>query len=101
MRRLKLQQQLRNMLSAARHSCISQEFCHNILLKLLFKENKIDVGRLKEALVDDPDEMFQLADLLDGVSVDGVDISTESVSPGRYRTWDNVLIGKSRVCSGL
>lgn len=48
-----------------------------------FKENKIGVGCLKEALVDDPDEMFQLADLLDGVSVDGVDISTESHSPGR------------------
>lgn len=43
--------------------------------------SKIGVGRLKEALVDDPDEMFQLADLLDGVSVDGVDISTETPSP--------------------
>lgn len=51
-----------------------------------FEENKIGVGRLREALVDDPDEMFQLADLLDGVSVDGVDISTESHSPGRYNT---------------
>lgn len=40
---------------------------------------------MKEALVDDPDEMFQLADLLDGVSVDGVDISTESDSPGRTK----------------
>lgn len=35
--------------------------------------------------MDDPDEMFQLADLLDGVSVDGVDIATESHSPGRYK----------------
>lgn len=47
--------------------------------------------------MDDPDEMFQLADLLDGVSVDGVDISTESNSPGRHTTKENVPTEKSRV----
>ncbi|XP_075874884.1 FERM domain-containing protein 6 [Nelusetta ayraudi] len=46
-----------------------------------WQERVNKIGVLKEALVDDPDEMFQLADLLDGVSVDGVDISTESHSP--------------------
>uniref|UniRef100_A0A3Q3F9W2 FERM domain containing 1 n=1 Tax=Labrus bergylta TaxID=56723 RepID=A0A3Q3F9W2_9LABR len=36
----------------------------------------------KEVLVDDPDEMFQLADLLDGVSVDCSVLSSETCSPG-------------------
>lgn len=54
-----------------------------------------------EAHVDDPDEMFQLADLLDGVSVDGVDISTESQTPG-INSWlfnikDNVPTETSRL----
>lgn len=35
----------------------------------------------KEALVDDPDEMFQLADLLEGVSVDCAELSLETHSP--------------------
>ncbi|KAM3606937.1 uncharacterized protein V6R79_026059 [Siganus canaliculatus] len=43
------------------------------------EEIKINVVSPKEALVDDPDEMFQLADLLEGVSVDCADIS--SVTP--------------------
>nr|XP_046257208.1 FERM domain-containing protein 6 [Scatophagus argus]XP_046257209.1 FERM domain-containing protein 6 [Scatophagus argus] len=34
----------------------------------------------KEALVDDPDEMFQLADLLEGVSVDCGELSSETHS---------------------
>lgn len=32
--------------------------------------------------MDDPDEMFQLADLLKGVSVDCAELSSESHSPG-------------------
>ena len=36
----------------------------------------------KEALVDDPDEMFLLADLLEGVSVDCADLSSETLLPG-------------------
>uniref|UniRef100_A0A3Q3W1Y6 FERM domain-containing protein n=1 Tax=Mola mola TaxID=94237 RepID=A0A3Q3W1Y6_MOLML len=36
----------------------------------------------EEALVDDPDEMFLLADLLEGVSVDCADLSSETLLPG-------------------
>lgn len=32
--------------------------------------------------MDDPDEMFQLADLLEGVSVDCAEFSSEARSPG-------------------
>lgn len=32
--------------------------------------------------MDDPDEMFQLADLLEGVSVDCAELSPETHSPG-------------------
>lgn len=41
------------------------------------------VGSPKEVLVDDPDEMFQLADLLEGVSVDCAELSSETHTPGR------------------
>ncbi|KAL3050203.1 hypothetical protein OYC64_012275 [Pagothenia borchgrevinki] len=40
------------------------------------EENKINIGSPEEVLVDDPYEMFQLADLLDGVSVDCSDLSS-------------------------
>lgn len=53
-----------------------------MFFKTSFKEIKISVGSPKEALVDDPDEMFQLADLLDGVSVDCAEISSETLSSG-------------------
>lgn len=52
------------------------------LLKLFFPEIKTNVGSPKEVLVDDPDEMFQLADLLEGVSVDCAEFSSETRSPG-------------------
>lgn len=42
----------------------------------------IKPGSLKEFLVDDPDEMFQLADLLEGVSVDCPEISSNICSAG-------------------
>lgn len=45
------------------------------------QEIKTNVGSPKEVLVDDPDEMFQLADLLEGVSVDCADLSSETHSP--------------------
>lgn len=55
------------------------------LFMLCFPEIKTNVGNTKEALVDDPDEMFQLADLLEGVSVDCAELSSETHSPGiRY-----------------
>lgn len=53
-----------------------------MFFKISFKEIKIIVGSPKEALVDDPDEMFQLADLLEGVSVDCAEISSETLCPG-------------------
>ncbi|XP_040906620.1 FERM domain-containing protein 6 isoform X1 [Toxotes jaculatrix] len=43
-------------------------------------EIKTNVGAPKEVLVDDPDEMFQLADLLEGVSVDCAELSLDSHS---------------------
>ncbi|XP_069000979.1 FERM domain-containing protein 6 [Embiotoca jacksoni] len=45
------------------------------------EENKTSVGSPEEVLVDDPDEMFQLADLLEGVSVDCAGLSSETHSP--------------------
>ncbi|XP_067379233.1 FERM domain-containing protein 6 isoform X1 [Channa argus] len=45
------------------------------------EEIRTTVGSPKEFLVDDPDEMFQLADLLEGVSVDCVEQSSETHSP--------------------
>ncbi|XP_037637563.1 FERM domain-containing protein 6 [Sebastes umbrosus] len=45
------------------------------------EEVKTNIGSPQEVLVDDPDEMFQLADLLQGVSVDCSDLSSESRSP--------------------
>lgn len=46
------------------------------------EEIKTSVESPKEALVDDPDEMFQLADLLEGVSVDcAAELSSETQSP--------------------
>ncbi|XP_019950098.2 FERM domain-containing protein 6 isoform X1 [Paralichthys olivaceus] len=41
---------------------------------------KTNVGSPLEALVDDPDEMFQLADLLDGVSVDCAEVPSDTHS---------------------
>ncbi|TNN62942.1 FERM domain-containing protein 6 [Liparis tanakae] len=45
------------------------------------EEIKNNIGSPKEVLVDDPDEMFQLADLLEGLSVDISELSSESCSP--------------------
>lgn len=44
------------------------------------EELKTNIGSPKEVLVDDPNEMFQLADLLEGVSVDCSEISSETHS---------------------
>ncbi|KAM8860135.1 FERM domain-containing protein 6 isoform 2-T2 [Spinachia spinachia] len=44
------------------------------------EEIKGDVGSPKGVLVDYPDEMFQLADLLEGVSVDCSELSSETLS---------------------
>ncbi|GLD66761.1 FERM domain-containing protein 6-like protein, partial [Lates japonicus] len=44
------------------------------------EETKTNVGSPKEVLVDDPYEMFQLADLLEGVSVDCTELSIDSNS---------------------
>ncbi|XP_022618386.1 FERM domain-containing protein 6-like isoform X2 [Seriola dumerili] len=44
------------------------------------EELKINVGSPKDVLVDDPDEMFQLADLLEGVSVDCAELSLDTHS---------------------
>ncbi|XP_028279863.1 FERM domain-containing protein 6 [Parambassis ranga] len=45
------------------------------------EENKTKDGSPQEVLVDDPDEMFQLADLLEGVSVDCSEVCSEAPSP--------------------
>ncbi|XP_042358654.1 FERM domain-containing protein 6 isoform X2 [Plectropomus leopardus] len=45
------------------------------------EEIKTNIGSPKEVLVDDPYEMFQLADLLEGVSVDCSELSSETHSP--------------------
>lgn len=50
------------------------------LLKPFSLETKTNVGSPKEVLVDDPYEMFQLADLLEGVSVDCTDLPIDSNS---------------------
>lgn len=47
-----------------------------------FSEIKTSIGSPKEFLVDDPDEMFPLADLLEGVSVDCAELSSETCSTG-------------------
>ena len=47
-----------------------------------------NVGSPKGVLVDDPDEMFQLADLLEGVSVDCAELSSDTYSTGI----DNVTV---------
>ncbi|KAM9345349.1 FERM domain-containing protein 6 isoform 2-T2 [Symphorus nematophorus] len=54
------------------------------------EDSKTSVESPKEVLVDDPYEMFQLADLLEGVSVDCAELSSEIHSPdcfyfGLYR----------------
>lgn len=43
---------------------------------------KTSIGSPKEVLVDDPDEMFQLADLLEGVSVDCAELPLDTPSSG-------------------
>uniref|UniRef100_A0A8D0D269 FERM domain-containing protein n=1 Tax=Sander lucioperca TaxID=283035 RepID=A0A8D0D269_SANLU len=45
------------------------------------EEIKSNIENPNEVLVDDPDEMFQLADLLEGVSVDCSELSSETRSP--------------------
>ncbi|XP_068424291.1 FERM domain-containing protein 6 [Clinocottus analis] len=49
-----------------------------------WQEEEIDtnIGSPTEVLVDDPHEMFQLADLLEGLSVDCSEFSFETCSPG-------------------
>ncbi|XP_077960319.1 LOW QUALITY PROTEIN: FERM domain-containing protein 6 [Gasterosteus aculeatus] len=44
------------------------------------EEIKSDIGSPKGVLVDSPDEMFQLADLLEGVSVDCSELSSETLA---------------------
>ncbi|KAM6922453.1 FERM domain-containing protein 6 isoform 2-T2 [Lycodopsis pacificus] len=44
------------------------------------EEIQSNIGSPQEVLVDDPDEMFQLADLLEGVSVDCSEFSSETRS---------------------
>lgn len=57
-------------------------FIIRFLKLFFFPEVKTNIGSPQEVLVDDPDEMFQLADLLQGVSVDCSEFSSESRSPG-------------------
>lgn len=45
------------------------------------EEIKTSVGSPEEVLVDDPVEMFQLADRLEGMSVDGAELCSETQSP--------------------
>ncbi len=50
--------------------------------------------------MDDPDEMFQLADLLEGVSVDCAELSSETLSPG-VNSWIvtyNILSKENVTC---
>lgn len=56
--------------------------CIFVLSTSVFSENKIKDGSPQEVLVDGPDEMFQLADLLEGVSVDCSEVCSEAPSPG-------------------
>lgn len=53
-----------------------------IISKFFSSEIKTSVESPKEFLVDDPDEMFPLADLLEGVSVDCAELSSETCSTG-------------------
>lgn len=53
-----------------------------LIITFFFSEFKTSVESPKELLVDDPDEMFHLADLLEGVSVDCSELSSQSWSPG-------------------
>ncbi|XP_040906622.1 FERM domain-containing protein 6 isoform X2 [Toxotes jaculatrix] len=74
-------------------------------------EIKTNVGAPKEVLVDDPDEMFQLADLLEGVSVDCAELSLDSHSSdnkgsppdndeelGKLRNKEMLLKSRAHVC---
>uniref|UniRef100_A0A665X6Q7 FERM domain containing 1 n=1 Tax=Echeneis naucrates TaxID=173247 RepID=A0A665X6Q7_ECHNA len=60
--------------------------------------SKSNVGTPKEVLVDDPDDMFQLADLLEGVSVDCAEFPLDTHSPAHvcgdrhYRSLDDVRL---------
>ncbi|XP_018548745.1 FERM domain-containing protein 6 [Lates calcarifer] len=53
------------------------------------EETKTNVGSPKEVLVDDPYEMFQLADLLEGVSVDCTDLPIDSNSENKVSPPDS------------
>lgn len=64
------------------HMAMADYIFNNPITKTFFPEIKTNVGSPKEVLVDDPDEMFQLADLLEGVSVDCAEFSSETRSPG-------------------
>lgn len=66
------------------HMATSEERCFPNLISqmFLFPEIKSDIGSPKGVLVDSPDEMFQLADLLEGVSVDCSELSSETLASG-------------------
>ncbi|XP_039996111.1 FERM domain-containing protein 6 [Xiphias gladius] len=53
------------------------------------EEIKTNVGTPKEVLVNDPEEMLQLADLVEGVSVDSAEVSLETHSPEKVSTPDS------------
>lgn len=60
------------------------KFLKSCSFHLLFcPEIKTRVQSPDETLVDEPNEMFQLAGLLAGVSVDCTDLSSKSHSPGK------------------
>lgn len=52
------------------------------LFSFLTTEIKADIVNPKGVFVDDTDEMFQLADLLEGVSVDCAELPSETNSSG-------------------
>lgn len=56
-----------------------------------FPESKTSVG--KEVVVDDPNEMFQLADLLEGVSVDCSELSSETPTSGG----NNLIVNNNKI----
>uniref|UniRef100_A0A671X5V5 FERM domain containing 1 n=1 Tax=Sparus aurata TaxID=8175 RepID=A0A671X5V5_SPAAU len=58
------------------------------------EEIKADIVNPKGVFVDDTDEMFQLADLLEGVSVDCAELPSETNSSGI----NNVMKSRAQVC---
>lgn len=65
--------------SAIQHTLFNTFFTQ---MNTLYLEIRTSFGESKEVLVDDPDQMFHLADLLEGMSVDCAEFYSKSLLQG-------------------